>query len=164
MKQDSGSPACRPLAWRILSTFRELRRDVLDLHSLLEIAGEKAPERRETILDAVAELVLHGLLLERGSDFYSITEAGRLAIAAPAELTLLVRPDCHLCEEATKIIVPLTEKFGLSLREVNVDEASALRRSYGNDIPVLFRGSEEIARHSMDAVALRKVLASFSRR
>jgi thioredoxin reductase (NADPH) len=163
MKQDSRPSACSPLALKILSTFRELQRDLLDLHSFLEITGEKAPERREAVLDAVAELVFHGLLLERGSDFYSISEAGRLAIAPPRELTLLSRPDCHICEDACKIIAPLAGELALSLREVNVDEDSALQRRYGNDIPVLFRGSEEIARHSVDAGTLRSVLGSASR-
>jgi hypothetical protein len=152
-----------PLAVRILSTFRELQRDVLDLHAFLEMAGGNPPEQREAVLDAVADLARRGLLCESGSDFYSLSENGRLALAGPRDLTLLGRPDCHLCDDARKIIVPLAAKFGLSLREVNIDEDFALRERYENDIPVLFLGSKEIARHSVNDGLLRDTLGTISR-
>jgi|HubBroStandDraft_1064217.scaffolds.fasta_scaffold477205_1 hypothetical protein len=152
-----------PLSHRILSTFGELQREVLDLHAFLEMTGGKPPEQREAVLDAVADLARRGLLRERGSDFYSLSEAGRLAMAGPRDLTLLGRPACHLCDDARNIIAPLIAKFGLSLRDVNIDEDSALRQRYGSDIPVLFLASQEIARYSIDAVLLRERLASIAR-
>jgi thiol-disulfide isomerase/thioredoxin len=151
-----------PLASRILFTFRELRRDVLDLHAFLEMAGDKPPAQREAVLDAVADLVRRGVLQERGSDFYSLSESGRLALAGPRDITLLGRPNCHLCDDAQKIIASLAAKFGLPLREVNIDEDFALRQRYGNDIPVLFLGHEEIARHSLDANLLEEPLAKIA--
>lgn len=149
-----------PLPIRILSTFRELRREVLDLHTFLEIAGGNVPSQREAVLDAVTNLVQHGLLRERGGDFYSLTESGRLALAGPRDLTLLGRPGCHLCEEARTIVAPMAAKFGLLFGEINTDEDARLRERYGTDVPVLFLGSQEIARHSVDAGRLRDRLAA----
>jgi glutaredoxin len=156
------NPTGSPLASRILSTFGELRRDVLDLHAFLEMAGGNPPAQREAVLDTVADLVRRGLLQERGSDFYSLSESGRLALARPRELTLLSRPDCHLCDDARKIVAPLAANFSLSFREVNIDEDSALRQRYGNDIPVLFLGTEELARHSLNAKLLEERLAKIA--
>jgi glutaredoxin len=147
------------LADKILRTFGELQREMLDLHSLFEVAGGNLPARREAVLDAVTDLTRQGLLHERGGDFYSPTEAGRLAIAGPKQLTLLSRPGCHLCTEAQRAIAPLLREFGLSLREVNIDEDASLLRQFTDDVPVLFLGTREIARHQVDSTQLYQSLA-----
>lgn len=138
------------LADKILRTFGKLQREVLDLHSLFEIAGGKLPAQREAVLDAVTDLSRRGMLQERGGDFYSLTESGRRAVAAPDHLTLLSRPGCHLCDEARRAIAPLMREFTVSFREVNIDEDAALHREFTNDVPVLFLGGREIARHRVD--------------
>lgn len=163
INNNSAAASVGPLVGKVLATFRELQRDVLDLHALLEMAGGNLPEQREAVVDAVTELVRRGLLRERGSDFYSLSEAGRLAIAGPRDLTLLGRPGCHLCEDARKTIAPLAAEFGLPLGEVNIDEDATLRGLYGDDIPVLLLGQEEIARHAVDAGLLRERLQRIKR-
>jgi hypothetical protein len=147
------------LADKILHTFGELQREVLDLHSLFEVAGGNLPAQREAVLDTVTDLARNGLLRERGGDFYSLTESGCLAIAAPDELTLLSRPGCHLCGEAQRAVAPFLREFDLSLREVNIDEDASLLRRFTDDVPVLFLGTREIARHHMDSNQLRQILA-----
>jgi glutaredoxin len=152
------------LADKILRTFGELQRELLDLHSLFEIAGGNLPTQREAVLDAVTNLARRSLLHERGGDFYSLTESGRLAIAAPDHLTLLSRPGCHLCAEAQRAIAPLLREFGLSLREVNIDEDGSLIRRFTDDVPVLFLGTREIARHQVDVNQLRQSLTQLRER
>jgi glutaredoxin len=149
------------LADKILRTFGELQREVLDLHSLFEIAGGNLPARREAVLDAVTDLARQGLLHERGGDFYSLTESGRLAVAAPDQLTLLSRAGCHLCREAQRAIEPILSELGLSLREVNIDEDASLLRRFTDDVPVLFLGTREIARHQVNPDQLRQSLTQF---
>ena len=61
---------------RILSTFDQLGRDSLDLHTLFEFVGGNVPEERNAVLDKVSELVKAGLLRDDGGDFYSRTEDG----------------------------------------------------------------------------------------
>lgn len=69
-----------PLSLRVLRLFGELGKDRLDLHSLFEAAGNEPAERR-SVLDAIEELAGAGMLEESGSDFYTLTEKGKQAIA-----------------------------------------------------------------------------------
>lgn len=65
-----------PLALRVLRVFREMGEDRLDLHVLFEAAGNE-PGKRESVLDAVEELIRAGMLEESSGDFYALTENGR---------------------------------------------------------------------------------------
>jgi len=64
---------------RVLDLFAQMNSDTLDLHTLFE-AGGSDPEAREQVVDLVSRLVREGLLEERGSDFYALTDSGRAAI------------------------------------------------------------------------------------
>ncbi len=149
---------------RILSLFDELDRQELDLHALFELAGGNDPADREAVLDSVTRLVKQGQLrtTER-SDFYARTEAGRLAIAGPREVTLYTRPGCHLCDEARTAMAPLLREFGATLREVDIDQDPALRERYANDVPVIFICSRKVAEHRLDPVQFRRQLEQTGR-
>ena len=141
---------------RILSTFDQLERDSLDLHTLFEFAGGNDPKQREAVLDAVTELVKGELLREGKSDFYTRTEDGRLAVVDPREITLYTREGCTLCEEARVAIMPLVREFGATLREVDIDDDSLLHDRYTNDVPVIFLGAQMVAQHRVDIPRLRQ--------
>src|SRR5580704_19269138 len=120
------------IARQILSTFDQLERDSLDLHTLFEFAGGDDPKQRESVLDAVSELVKSKLLREGESDFFGRTEEGRLAVVDPREITLYTREGCRLCEEARVSITPLLQEFGATLREVDIDDDAVLHDRYTN--------------------------------
>lgn len=143
----------------ILQVFDELGRDTLDLHALLECAGGSDPARRDSVVSAV-ELLVRADHLEStgGADFYRRTEQGRLAVAKPLDVTLYSRPKCKLCDEARTAIEPILREFGAALREVNVDEDKELKELYTNDVPVVFVGAKEFARHNVDTVKFRAAL------
>ena len=102
---------------------------------------------------------LTGLGLLREDDgHFSRTEDGRLAIAGARELTLYTRPGCHLCDEAKQKIAPLAEKYAAPIREVNIDEDPVLRTVYNEEVPVLFLGSQKVAKFKVDAEQLRRRL------
>lgn len=63
---------------RVLNLFTEMKTDTLDLHTLFE-AGGNDPSAREEVIDIVARLVRSGLIEPSGSDFYTLTNAGRQA-------------------------------------------------------------------------------------
>lgn len=69
-----------PFPSRVLSIFRELGRDYLDLHALFE-AGGNEPVQRVEVLDAIENLIREGLVEARGGDFYGLTERGKRAIS-----------------------------------------------------------------------------------
>lgn len=111
------------------------------------------------MVSAVEMLVRSGDLDVSGeADFYRRTEQGRLAVAKPSDVTLYSRPKCKLCDEAREAITPIVREFGRALREVNIDEDKELKELYTNDVPVIFLGSKEIARHSVDTVKFRTAL------
>jgi glutaredoxin len=149
---------------RILSLFDELDRQKVDLHEFFELTGGNDPAERGAVLDAVTQLVKQGLLAPaEGSDFYARTEAGRLAIAGPREVTLYARSGCHLCDEAKTAMAPLLREFGATFREVDIDQDAELRERYTNDVPVIFLGSRKIAKHRLDPVQLRHQLEQAAR-
>jgi glutaredoxin len=85
-------------------------------------------------------------------------EDERLAACRPRTITLYTRPGCHLCEDAKALIEPMLNEFGVTLREVNIDEDAVLRQRYGTDIPVIFIGSRKAAKHRVDPVKFRRQL------
>jgi glutaredoxin len=147
------------IAQRILSIFDQLDRPSLDLHTLFEIVGGNDPGEREAVLDAVTALVEQGLLSpDGGSDFYRRTEEGRLALAAPRDVTMYMREGCHLCEEAKAAMAPILKALNASLQEVDIDDDPILRARYTNDVPVIFIGSQFFTQHRVDAARLRRHL------
>ncbi|HXW18592.1 MAG TPA: glutaredoxin family protein [Candidatus Acidoferrales bacterium] len=155
----------KDIATKVLALYDELKRDSLDLHTFFEMAGEKSPNQHEDVLDTVAELVGVGMLREGdGGDFYQRTEAGRLAVAGPKEVTLYTREGCHLCDSAKSAIEPALREFGARLREVDIDRDPVLQRRYNDDVPVVFIGSQEAARNRVDASDFRRKLEQANRR
>lgn len=147
------------IAPRILATFDQIARDSLDLHTLFEFVGGNAPAEREAVLDSVTDLVKQGLLKPAGgSDFYQRTEAGRLAIAGPRDVTMYMREGCHLCEEARAAMLPLLAEAGAKLHEVDIDDDPVLLERYTNDVPVIFIGSRFFTQHRVDLARLRRQL------
>lgn len=147
------------LSRRILEVFDELGRDTLDLHALREFAGGNDPARRDAVVSAVELLQRAGDLEVSGeADFYRRTEDGRLAVAKPMDVTLYSRPKCKLCDEARDAVAPILREFGGALREVNIDEDKELKELYTNDVPVIFLGAKEFARHNVDTVKFRAAL------
>jgi glutaredoxin len=84
-----------------------------------------------------------------------LSEDERLCAGDPLEVTLYTRPNCHLCEEAKAVILPLLREFRARLREVNIDLDAGLAERYGWDIPVLFIGTHKAAKHRVDLAQFR---------
>ena len=64
----------------VLEQFNQLGAETLDLHALLEAAGNDTRER-ESVIDVVSRLVEAGYLEERGSDFYALTLKGQESLS-----------------------------------------------------------------------------------
>ena len=114
---------------------------------------------RETCSGVLDDLLRENLLVaEAGGAMFRRTEAGRLALAGPLDLTLYTRAGCHLCEEMKAALGPMLREFGARLVEVDVDGDEELRALYGNDVPVLFLGARKAAKHRLDAKQMRRQL------
>jgi glutaredoxin len=75
------------------------------------------------------------------------------------QLTLLGKPDCHLCHAMRTVAEAVLPEFGAALVEKDVRADPETERLYLLDIPVLLLGEREVARHSIDADDLRRRLA-----
>ena len=72
-----------------------------------------------------------------------------------AQLRLLRRPECGLCEDMARDLHRLRVTFD----EVDIEQDAALERAYGESIPVLMQGDSEIARAPQTERTLRQALS-----
>jgi len=73
-------------------------------------------------------------------------------------LTVYHRSGCHLCDQMVHDLKLLEQQWGFTLRIVDVDSSQALRSRYGEAVPVLEAGGQELCRYHLDDVALRGYL------
>ncbi len=71
-------------------------------------------------------------------------------------LTLVGKPDCHLCHEMHAIVVAVVGADAVA--EADVRDDPALERRYVFEIPVLLWGEVEVARQRTTATDLRRRL------
>ncbi len=75
-----------------------------------------------------------------------------------ATLTLYVRHECHLCDEATALLARLAGPLRFSLTTVDVELEAGLRARFGDRVPVLALGEREIAAAPVSEAAWRAAL------
>lgn len=77
-------------------------------------------------------------------------------MTVPARLTLLSRPDCHLCHEAAALLSRLEVPFVT----IDVDMDAALASRYGDALPVLLLDGRELARAPLEERTVQAALAT----
>jgi len=75
-----------------------------------------------------------------------------------AELELYTRRGCALCADLYAAAKPIARRYGVAIREVDIDGNPALREQYGWDVPVLLWRGREVCRHHLDAESLERAL------
>lgn len=74
-------------------------------------------------------------------------------------LTLYSRNYCHLCEEMIAVLRRAQADFEFELEIVDVDSDPELERRYGEMVPVLARGGEEICHYRLEPAVFAEYLA-----
>ena len=75
----------------------------------------------------------------------------------------LIRPGCHLCDEARPVVEKAVARVGGTIDEVDINTEDALTRDYGMRVPVLLGpGDVVLAEGRIEARPLRKALRSLS--
>ena len=79
------------------------------------------------------------------------------------EIRLIVysRRHCHLCEEMIAGLQALQARFAFHVDVVDVDGQSALTERYGEDVPVLAHGDQELCRHRLEPARVTAYLSNF---
>lgn len=70
-------------------------------------------------------------------------------------LTLYTRAACPLCEEMAAAVEGLVAGSGVVVVSCDVDADPVLRQRFGWDVPLLFDGDTELARHRLDPAKFR---------
>jgi hypothetical protein len=80
-------------------------------------------------------------------------------------LVLYARPECHLCDEARELVVPLVGEAGdVDLQVVDIDSDDRLLKRFLERIPVLELDGRIIGELEPDPSALRAALLHTSPR
>jgi hypothetical protein len=75
------------------------------------------------------------------------------------QLTVYSRPGCHLCERLIEDLEPLCRSHSVQLRVMDVDSRVEWARRYGDRIPVVCDGEDEISGCPLDREAVLAWLA-----
>jgi hypothetical protein len=73
-------------------------------------------------------------------------------------LVLLVRAYCHLCDEMRADLAPLLASGAATLELIDVDADPALEMRWGDKVPVLLDGEQELCHYRLDTAAVRRWL------
>lgn len=83
--------------------------------------------------------------------------------ARVAQLTLLSRAYCHLCDEMRAALTPIAARHAIPIVVIDVDGAPALEARYGDRVPVLFAGTPdggvEVCHYTLDQDAVHRALS-----
>jgi glutaredoxin len=80
------------------------------------------------------------------------------ARAGDREVVLYTRQGCHLCDDAWGVLAQARERFGFTLRQVDVDSDPALAEEHGLCVPVVAIDGRVYFRGRVNPVLLARVL------
>jgi hypothetical protein len=79
-------------------------------------------------------------------------------------LTLISRPDCHLCEEMATVIERVAPGFGAAVEVRDVDADPQLLARYSEQVPVLLIDGRKAFKFRVTAAELERRLRTQRRR
>ena len=82
---------------------------------------------------------------------------------AAVELTLVSKPDCHLCEAAREVVTSVVAEFDdVKVTELSIFDDAALLERYEDDIPVVLVNERVHTIWRVDPARLRTALVEAS--
>lgn len=81
-------------------------------------------------------------------------------MTGPGTLILYSKAGCHLCDVMELDAAPVARELGLVLSKVDVSADPALEARFGMDVPLLFFGEREVARHRATREQIRRGVAA----
>ncbi|MEY9962108.1 glutaredoxin [Streptacidiphilus sp. MAP12-16] len=81
---------------------------------------------------------------------------------SPADhlITLIGKPDCHLCEDARAVVARLADELGFSWEERDINQDKELFDEYAEQIPVTLIDGRQHDFWRVDESRLRKALGA----
>lgn len=75
-------------------------------------------------------------------------------------ITLIGKPDCHLCDVAKVVVRRVADDTGAGCRELSILDDPGLAERYWEQIPVILVDGAYHAHYHVDEAGLRKALAA----
>jgi glutaredoxin len=75
-------------------------------------------------------------------------------------ITLVGKPDCHLCEDARAVLLRLSAELGFALEELSIADDPELYRKYWEQIPVTLIDGRQHDFWRVDEARLRRALGA----
>ncbi|CAN5389052.1 hypothetical protein BH11ACT5_BH11ACT5_26160 [soil metagenome] len=83
-------------------------------------------------------------------------------VVSTTRLTLIGKPDCHLCDDARAVIASVVEDLGdaasVALEELSIHDDAELNEKYWDEIPVLMIDGRVHAIWRLDAERLKAAI------
>lgn len=115
------------------------------------------PGRDSSLVDLAADAV--GVLLAVSVlGLLAAAVRARRSPAGPPRVELLSRRDCHLCDEAEKVLRDLQRDVSFEYVKVDVDGDAELRARYGGEVPVVLLEGRKLFKYRIDPERLRRKL------
>lgn len=74
-------------------------------------------------------------------------------------LTVYSREYCHLCHDMVAALEAIQPRYGFQLEIVDVDEDESLEARYGELVPVLVAGGEQLCHYHLDLAVVEAYFA-----
>jgi hypothetical protein len=75
-------------------------------------------------------------------------------------VTLIGKPDCHLCDDARAVVTQLQAELGFAVEELDINEDKELFRKYWEQIPVTLIDGQQHDFWKVDPTRLRRALGA----
>ncbi|MEW5756948.1 MAG: glutaredoxin family protein [Pseudomonadota bacterium] len=69
-------------------------------------------------------------------------------------LTLYGHEYCHLCHEMLEALAPMQRRYRFEVKWIDIEGCEELEARFGERVPVLMAGDEEICHHVLDPAAV----------
>lgn len=77
---------------------------------------------------------------------------------AEVKISLLTKPECHLCTDARTVLEEITAEYGLGWEELSATDHPELGQQFAEEIPVLFVNDKQRDFWRIDPVRLRRLI------
>ncbi|MCU1415256.1 MAG: glutaredoxin family protein [Microbacteriaceae bacterium] len=79
-----------------------------------------------------------------------------------ASVTLISKPDCHLCDDARAMLTGIAGEFGLAVTELSIMDDADLMAEYAEEVPVVLIDGKVHTIWRVDPSRLRSALEAAS--
>jgi len=76
------------------------------------------------------------------------------------QVVVYSRKGCHLCEVVKESLSKLSRRGGFTWREIDVDSDAELRRTFNDEVPVVFIDGRKVFKYRMNEQEFLRKLAS----